>query len=115
MPQAIERSVATPMIKARLPVRNPMRCLRLRIMPQSDAAERCPGSAVARVQVDAQLLAGVDACMAAQAIPCEQLRHTALKEVRDLRHRVAFANGIDDFTVRHVARGAALRQADALT
>ena len=43
MPQAIERSVATPTIKARLPARKPMVVgLRLRIMPERDRRRTSP-------------------------------------------------------------------------
>src|SRR5579863_684870 len=86
MPQAIERSVATPTMKARLPARNPMTS-----PPGGDYAGRPAAahpSAVAGGDADAQLLAGVDVRVRRQAVPGEQLRHAALEQLGDLRHRV---------------------------
>src|SRR6266480_1903907 len=72
MPHAMERSVATPTMKARLPARNPMMSLPARLLP------------------------GVQARARGEAIPGEQLRHAALEEPRDLRDGVALAHRVEE-------------------
>src|SRR3984885_12665111 len=110
MPQAMERSVATPTMNARLPARNPMV-----VTSGVDYAGKAPAdSAVARRELDAQFLSGVDARVRAEAIPGEQLGHAALKEHRDLRNGVTLAHRVFDPPPRRLsprARG----QADALS
>src|SRR2546430_17675788 len=94
MPQAIERSVATPTMKARLPARNPMgSSLPAGIMPEG-APRPLRSGLVVRVQGDAELLSGVEPRMGREAVPRHDLRHAALKEPRDLGHGVALANGV---------------------
>src|SRR2546430_5276966 len=95
MPHAMERSVATPTMKARLPARNPMMSLRAGIMPEVAPPGPQP-LVVARVQTDAQLLSGVQARARGEAIPGEQLRHAALEEPRDLRDGVALAHRVEE-------------------
>src|SRR5215472_6392841 len=101
MPQAIERSVATPTMKARLPARKPIAvCLPASDYAGKDArasgAAALPGSAVARGEMDAQLLTGAQVRVTAQAVPGEQLRHAALEQSRDQRHGVALAHRVFD-------------------
>src|SRR2546423_85517 len=108
MPHAMERSVATPTMKARLPARNPIRSLPARIMPEVAPVQAASGSerlAVARVQTDAQLLPGVEPGPRVQAVPGEQLRDAALEEPRYLRHGVALAHRVEEPPV--VSTGAA--------
>src|SRR4029077_5544735 len=94
MPQAIERSVATPTMKARLPARNPMGLsLPARIMPEG-AQPPLRSGVVVRMQVDAQLLPGVEPGLGGEAVPGHDLRHAALEEPRDLRDGVALAHGV---------------------
>src|SRR2546430_12786446 len=95
MPHAMERSVATPTMKARLPARNPMMSLPARIMPEVAPPGPQP-LVVARVQTDAQLLSGVQVRARGEAIPGEQLRHAALEEPRDLRDGVALAHRVEE-------------------
>src|SRR6516164_1567486 len=108
MPQAIERSVATPTMKARLPARNPIRlCLPAGIMPEKSTRSAAPrtrasarrpwrDSAVACREVDAQLLAGAQMRVTAQAVPGEELRHAALEQACDQRHRVTLTHRVLD-------------------
>src|SRR6184192_3412918 len=116
MPQAIERSVATPTMKARLPARNPMASsLPAGIMPEG-APRPLRSGLVVRVQVDAELLSGVEPRMGREAVPRHDLRHAALKEPRDLRDGVALAHGVVEPAARRRAPRAARgdRQLDAL-
>src|SRR5579863_9057617 len=104
IPQAIERSVATPTIRARLPARNPMVVPPGSIMPE--VALRRSGSGVPD-DVDAQLLAGVQMGRRAQPVPGQELRHAALEELGDLRDGIARAHGVDDVPVGACVRGPA--------
>src|SRR2546423_15490103 len=84
MPHAMERSVATPTMKARLPARNPMvRASRRGLCRKWRRQGRKPLVA-GRVQTDAQLLPGVQPRVRGEAIPAEQLRHAALEEPREM-------------------------------
>src|SRR6478752_4119753 len=77
MPQAMERSVATPTMRARLPARNPMEA-------SPDAAK----SAAARGYADRELLARLDAGVR-EVVPGADLLHRDLEELRDRIQRVA--------------------------
>ena len=100
MPYAIERSVARPTIRARLPARNPMGCSGV------DAAVKC--SARTRRQIPAravrdvhdQALARLDHAARAQVVPAEQVGQAHAELGGDARQRVAPAH--------HVGRGARL-------
>src|SRR2546430_17550390 len=93
MPHAMERSVATPTMKARLPARNPMMSLPARIMPEVAPPGPQP-LVVARVQTDAQLLPGVQVRARGEGIPGEQLRHAALEGPRGPRAGVDLADAV---------------------
>src|SRR3954469_23902284 len=77
MPQAMERSVATPTMRARLPARNPMEA-------SPDAAK----SAAARGYADRELLARLDAGVL-EVVPGRDLRHRDLEQFGDRVKRVA--------------------------
>src|SRR5579859_7207436 len=69
-------------------------------MPEVDAAVPAPrGGGQKRSgvphDVDAQLLAGVQMDLRAEAVPRQQLRHAALEELGDLRDGIAGAHGVD--------------------
>src|SRR5580700_5395976 len=104
MPQAIDRSVATPTMKARLPVRKPMF-----VASGADyAVKACRRdgavtSAVARAEMDVQLLPGMDVGLRVQAVPGEQLRHAALEQAGNLRHGVTLAHRVHH--VPHLVHG----------
>src|SRR5208283_3099318 len=83
MPHAIERSVASPTIKARLPVRKPMIYSSL--------------SALAAMWFDVhdQMLSGADLVALVESVPAVQLRDGNLKLVGDAVDRVALAHGVE--------------------
>src|SRR5262245_10761316 len=88
MPQAMERSVATPTMRARLPARNP-------IEASPDAAK----SAAARGYADRKLLARLDGGVR-EIVPGGDLLHRDLEEFGDRVQRVASAHHVS-----HRARG----------
>src|SRR6185437_7901834 len=101
MPHAIERSVATPTMNARLPERNPMR------EPAGDCVHRqC--TLPAGCDPDRERLTRADVSARAHGVPGENLRDPHLEEPGDPPQRIAGADGID-----HTA-GAAFRLCGAL-
>src|SRR5688572_11821969 len=100
MPYAMERSVASPTIRAFLPARNPMPSLQ----PDSTAD-------VASPDVDRQGLAGAQRRAAAHVIPGLQVADLDGKAARDARKRVAAADLVADLAVRgrHLLRAAGTR------
>src|SRR5688500_5615009 len=90
MPYAMERSVASPTIRAFLPARNPMPSL----PPDSAADIR------ASPDVDRQGLAGTQRRAAAHVIPSLQLVDRDLEAARDARERVATPDPVIDLPIR---------------
>src|SRR5688572_5831373 len=99
MPYAIERSVARPTIRARLPARNPMgycyaseRSVSVanEVDPRlrGDDARASDASALIRDEHD-QALARLDDAARAQFVPAEQIRQPHAELVSDPRQRVA--------------------------
>src|SRR5215213_2317974 len=84
MPWAIERSVASPTMRARLPARNPT---------LSASAQ------LGRVDVEYQSLASAQRAGGAHLVPAHQFAHGDVELVGDLGERIAAAH-----FVRHAAR-----------
>src|SRR5688572_15108769 len=97
MPYAMERSVASPTIRAFFPARNPMPSLQ----PNSAADVR------ASPDVDRQGLAGAQRRAAPHVIPSLQVADRDLEAARDGRERVAAA----DLVVHLAVGGRDLRRA----
>src|ERR1700676_891498 len=99
MPQAMERSVASPTINARLPLKKPMFTLHA-LRATADGVEATPydmlGSALLPVLVDVhdETLSGSDLVMLVEAIPALELRHRHLKLTRNAEDRVAATHGV---------------------
>src|SRR6185295_8004955 len=108
MPHAIERSVATPTMRARLPARNPIHEPRLltgknrkrffryracvsagkkrgfcRLLPSVATPGRFSHSAAARGYADREFLARLDGAADGDVVPVEDLRHRDLEHTRD--------------------------------
>src|SRR3569833_1720172 len=119
MPQAIERSVASPTIRARLPARNPMHVSpSLRggeAFPSAEFSEddgsrvqQVPGdgpwpaarekdpSAAAGGDPDRELLALEDQRCKAHTVPAQDLGHGHLDQFGDLTKRIAGPHDVDD-------------------
>src|SRR5450631_2382868 len=115
MPQAMERSVASPTINARLPLKKPMFILSRRLRAEfngveatayfqalratANGVEATPTdilSALLPVLVDVhdEALPGSDLMMLVEAIPALELRHRHLKLTRNAEDRVAATHGI---------------------
>src|SRR5262245_12476466 len=77
------------------------------------AARPLRSAAVAR-QMDAQLLAGMQVGVRAQAVPGEQLWHAALEEARDQRGGIALAHRVLDVPPVYASASVG-RELDALT
>src|SRR5579863_5242313 len=103
MPHAIERSVATPTMNARLPERNPMPepadGEEAGSLDESGQAVRGGYSAAGR-HPNGELLTRQDVARA-HAVPGLNLRHAHLEEPRDPPQRIAEADRVD-----HAARAA---------
>src|SRR5687768_12023732 len=118
MPYAIERSVARPTIRARLPARNPMGCSASgrSVSVADDSVEPSDARALIR-DVHDQALARLDDAAWAQLVPAEQIRQPHAELVSDPRQRVAPAHdvgrgaGLDGFAIRRgESRGSGYRQ-----
>src|SRR5215470_1281423 len=97
MPHAMERSVATPTIKARLPARKPIDHTSCpasghgrRSVRQSEAVAQA-ASAAGSSHADGQLLARGDPGAGPDAIPGHDLFDRHLEQLGDLRERIASA------------------------
>src|SRR5208283_1477103 len=93
MPQAMERSVARPTIRARLAFRNPM------IAPSFFLASTL--IVVGGVDVHDQPLSGSDLMVLVQPVPALELGDRDLKLTRNAEHRVAAAHGIQHAPAAH--------------
>src|SRR6188472_161423 len=90
MPNAIERSVASPTIRAFLPARNPMPSL-----PTKSAAD-----VRASPDVDRQELAGSQRGAAAHVIPCLEVADGDFEAVRNRGECVAAPDPVADLSIR---------------
>src|SRR5688572_22653281 len=100
MPQAMERSDATPTISARLPLMNPMYPPMSWIRPAFCQPDLLKGKSAA-ANVDRELLPDAQRRVLADAVPVHQVRHRDAEHLCDARERVAAAH-----LVAHRARTA---------
>src|SRR4029078_6573578 len=93
IPQAMERSDATPTISARLPLRNPM-CLPLenRCEGRHSASFNRPAGNSAALHGDRELLTRAQRGMPADAVPVDEVGDRYAKHLRNARQRIAIAN-----------------------
>src|SRR5688572_29596385 len=112
MPYAIERSVARPTIRARLPARNPMGYCSANersVSVADDSAEASDARALIR-DVHDQALAWLDDAARVQFVPAEQIGEPHAELVSDPRQRVAPAHDVgrrarlDGFGIRRGER-----------
>src|ERR1700734_3209592 len=90
IPQAMERSVARPTMRARLPLRKPILIPFLPLLP-------------ARVDVHDEPLAGSDLMILVDAVPALQLCDRDLELMRDAVHRIAVPHRIERASAAHDA------------
>src|SRR6185503_292092 len=88
MPQAIERSVATPTMRARFPARKPIRKASGRWLTATGG------------YADRELLARLDRAALTDVVPVGNLRRRDLEHARDGRQRIAGSHDVRDGTSR---------------
>src|SRR5262245_34156862 len=107
MPHAIERSVASPTISARLPARNPMAAIlagRERHYRLPQVSDRRSGAQGSLAAPDGDALARFQQVALREAVPREELRHRNAETLGDMRKRVTPAHRVGGAgpVVRHL-------------